>query len=113
MYVTQLVSDQDKALEFYTKHLGLEKRIDVAGQDGRFLTVAFKNQGWEVLLWPKKAERLGTLFLESDDLRRDFAELKARGVEFFEPEPEAYPYGMRVTARDPDGNPVNLRQARR
>ena len=32
--------------------------------------------------------------------------LKARGVKFLEPEPETYPFGLRATAVDPDGNPV-------
>jgi predicted enzyme related to lactoylglutathione lyase len=56
---------------------------------------------------------VSTLFIESDDLRKDFADLRARGVEFLEPEPEAYPFGMRVTAFDPDGNSVALRQRRK
>ena len=117
MFVTVFVSDQDRALAFYTNAFGFEKRIDVANPEGRFLTIAFKDQPWEVLLWPGTAGRakthpheLGTLFIESDDLRKDFAELKARGVEFVEKEPEAYTYGVRVTALDPDGNPVALRQ---
>ena len=87
--------------------------------EGRFLTIALKDQGFEVLLWlgaagqAKAAPGIGTLFIESDDLRKDFAELKARGVAFLEPEPETYPFGMRVTALDPDGNPVALRQTRK
>lgn len=38
---------------------------------------------------------LGGIFLESADLRNEFAELKGRGVEFLEPAPEDYLYGMR------------------
>ena len=38
MYFILLVSDQDKALDFYTK-LGFEKRIDYPGTEGRFLTL--------------------------------------------------------------------------
>ena len=38
MYFMLLVSDQDKALDFYTK-LGFEKRIDYPGTEGRFLTL--------------------------------------------------------------------------
>jgi catechol 2,3-dioxygenase-like lactoylglutathione lyase family enzyme len=119
MYVTVFVSDQDKALDFYTNHLGFETRADYDGPEGRFLTIALKNQGFEVLLWPgnagqaKTTSGVGPLFIESDDLRKDFDELKARGVEFVEPEPAAYPFGMRVTALDPDRNPVPLRQTRR
>jgi catechol 2,3-dioxygenase-like lactoylglutathione lyase family enzyme len=119
MYVTVFVSDQDKALDFYTNNFGFEKRADYKGSEGRFLTIALNNQGFEVILWPGKAGEaksmlgVGTLFIESDDLRKDFAELKARGVDFLEREPEAYPFGMRVTALDPDRNPVALRQARK
>jgi catechol 2,3-dioxygenase-like lactoylglutathione lyase family enzyme len=118
MYVTVFVSDQDKALDFYTNNLGFEKHADYNGPEGRFLTIALKEQGLEVLLWLGSAgaanagRGVGTLFIESNDLGKDFADLKARGVEFLEPEPEAYPFGMRVTALDPDGNPVALRQRR-
>jgi catechol 2,3-dioxygenase-like lactoylglutathione lyase family enzyme len=118
MYVTVFVSDQDKALDFYTNHLGFQKRVDYNGPEGRFLTIALKDQGFEVLLWRGSAgaadasRGVGTLFIESDDLKKDFADLKARGVEFLEPEPETYPFGMRATALDPDGNPVALRQTR-
>ena len=41
VYVTQFVSDQDKALDFYTRLLDFEKRVDIPTPDGgpRFLTV--------------------------------------------------------------------------
>jgi catechol 2,3-dioxygenase-like lactoylglutathione lyase family enzyme len=119
MYVTVFVSDQDKALEFYTRHFGFQKRADYNGPEGRFLTIVLGDHGFEVLLWlgtaghAKSTAPVSTLFIESDDLRKDFAELKARGVQFVEPEPEAYPFGVRVTALDPDRNPVALRQTRR
>jgi catechol 2,3-dioxygenase-like lactoylglutathione lyase family enzyme len=119
MYVTLFISDQEKALDFYTNSFGFQKRIDYKGSDGRFLTIAPKDQGPEVLLWlgasgrAKTAPGVGSLCIESDDLGRDFTELKARGVKFLEPEPETYAFGMRVTALDPDGNPVALRQMRK
>ena len=119
MYLTVFVSDQDKALDFYTNSFGFQKRADYKGPEGRFLTIALKDQGFEVLLWLGSAGAaattpgVGTLFIESDDLRKDFVDLKARGVEFLEPEPESYPFGMRVTAFDPDGNSVALRQRRK
>jgi catechol 2,3-dioxygenase-like lactoylglutathione lyase family enzyme len=119
MYVTVFVSDQDRALDFYTNSFGFQKHADYKGPEGRFLTIALKDQGFEVLLWLGSAGAadttpgVGTLFIESDDLRTDFAGLKARGVKFLEPEPEVYPFGMRVTAFDPDGNPVALRQTRK
>lgn len=119
MYVTLFVSDQEKALDFYTDSFGFQKVIDYKGPEGRFLTIGLKDQGPEVLLCLGTAGRtkatpgVGPLCIESDDLRRDFTELKARGVKFLEPEPETYAFGMRATALDPDGNPVALRQARK
>ena len=122
MYVTLFVSDPDKALEFYTKTFGFEKRADYTGPEGRFLTMALQ-RGPEVLLWPGTGGRAGTtgsprisvpgpLIIESDDLRKDFEALRTRGVQFADAEPEQYPFGVRVTALDPDGNRVSLRQTK-
>lgn len=53
VYVAMLVSDQDKALDFYTNVIGLEKRGDYPTPDGpRFLTVGVKGQDCELVLWP-------------------------------------------------------------
>jgi catechol 2,3-dioxygenase-like lactoylglutathione lyase family enzyme len=123
MYVTLFVSDQDQALDFYTQAFGFEKRADYPGPEGRFLTMALK-EGPEVLLWRGKAGHAdatgspqisvpGPLIIESDDLRKDFDMLRSRGVEFAGGEPEDYPFGVRVTALDPDGNRVSLRQTRK
>jgi hypothetical protein len=103
-----------------TKAFGFEKRADYPGPEGRFLTMALKG-GPEVLLWSGLAGRAATtespkisvpgpLIIESDDLRKDFEMLRSRGVQFADKEPENYPFGVRVTALDPDGNRVSLRQ---
>jgi predicted enzyme related to lactoylglutathione lyase len=125
MFTTLFVTDQDKALDFYTKMFGFEKRADNPGPEGRFLTIAFQGQGPEVLLWPGVAGRAnetpgsppnsspGTLFIESDDLRKDFEVLRSHGVNFADAEPEDYTFGVRVTALDPDGNRISLRQRRK
>jgi catechol 2,3-dioxygenase-like lactoylglutathione lyase family enzyme len=123
MYVTLFVTDQDKALDFYTTAFGFEKRADYPGPEGRFLTIGIKG-GQEVLLWPGVAGRAettgspqisvpGPLIIESDDLRKDFDMLRSRGVQFADKDPQNYPFGMRVTALDPDGNRVSLRQTRK
>lgn len=59
---------------------------------------------------PGGAGAPGPLILESDDLRKDFAIWRERGVVFEEPEPVDYPFGVRIEAVDPDGNRVSLRQ---
>ncbi|WP_330329880.1 VOC family protein [Streptomyces sp. NBC_00536] len=121
MYVTLYVTDQDRALSFYTEQLGLEKRIDYPGPDGRFLTVAVPGSPVELILWSHAAAAgqpaevvpnttPGPVILESDDLLEDFKVLRDRGVTFDRAEPESYPYGVRIEAVDPDGNRISLRQ---
>ena len=52
-YTSVLVSDQDRALDFYTNVLGLEKRVENPTPDGpRFLTVGVKGDEFQLVLWP-------------------------------------------------------------
>jgi catechol 2,3-dioxygenase-like lactoylglutathione lyase family enzyme len=119
IYVTVYVSDQDQALAFYTEALGLEKRIDYPGPEGRFLTVAPEDESVELILWPSASgprpavDAAAPVFLESDDLYKEFEVLRSRGVTFVESEPTPYPFGVRIAALDPDGNRVELRQRKR
>ncbi|RDI65581.1 VOC family protein [Nocardia pseudobrasiliensis] len=111
MFVTIYVTDQDRALEFYTERLGLEKRIDVTGPEGRFLTVGVPGNAAQIILWPHAAgAEPGPIVLESEDLRKDFEVMRQRGVAFDRSEPEDYPFGVRIGARDPDGNLISLRE---
>lgn len=119
MLVTIYVSDQDRALAFYTEGLGFEKGADNPGPDGRFLSVSPRDKSVQIVLWPGDPTRNpavggapGPVYIESDDLCKDFEVLRSRGVEFVQPEPEDYAYGVRVTALDPDGNRIELRQLR-
>ncbi|MEU9057049.1 VOC family protein [Streptomyces sp. NPDC048384] len=120
MYVTIYVTDQHRALGFYTEGLGLEKQLDFPGPDGRFLTVGVPDTPVQIILWSHAAAAgqgaaaaPGPLILESEDLRKDFEIMRRRGVTFEEPEPVDYPFGVRVEAVDPDGNRISLRQQRK
>jgi len=118
MYATVYVTDQDRALKFYTEALGLDKGVDFPGPDGRFLTVGVPGGPVQIILWsnagsagqPSDAGAPGPLILESDDLRGDFETWRERGVVFEEPGPVEYPFGLRIEALDPDGNRISLRQ---
>ena len=121
------VHDQDAALDFYTRVLGWEVRADVTMQEWgfRWLVVAPPGQEAGLVLMPvpgppmipaEDAERLGdlvgkgaggTLFLETDDCRAAYDELRARGVEFNDP-PTPQAYGIDTSFRDPSGNNVRL-----
>ncbi len=124
-YVTLLVSDQDKALDFYTKTLGFEKRGDNPTPQGpRFLTVGPKGQDLQIILWPGTqgsptsfpgytGYTPGMCFLETNDLRKDLEAFKSRGAKFEEARPVEQPYGVYATLLDPDGNRLTLREAPR
>jgi uncharacterized glyoxalase superfamily protein PhnB len=125
------VHDQDEALEFYTKKVGMELREDVTVPEMgnfRWLTVGPPGQeGIAIVLMAIPGPPImdattrsevtnlvakgfaGTIFLGTDDCRATFKELSSRGVEFVE-EPEERPYGIDSAFRDPSGNNVRLTQ---
>jgi catechol 2,3-dioxygenase-like lactoylglutathione lyase family enzyme len=125
MYATLYATDQERTLKFLTEGLGLEKRVDYPGPEGRFLTVGAVGSPFEIIVWagnpapgrPTEEAEPGTVpgpvILESNDLRADFEVFSSRGVTFEESEPVDYPFGVRITAIDPDGNRISLRQQRR
>jgi uncharacterized glyoxalase superfamily protein PhnB len=131
---TQLwVHDQDEALEFYTRKLGMEVIQDVTVPEMgnfRWLTVAPVGQsdvavvlmaipGPPVMDASTAAQVrdlmgkgfAGTVFLTTDDCRKSYEELRARGVEFTE-EPSDQPYGLDAGFHDPSGNSFRLTQIR-
>ena len=127
------VNDQDEALEFYTKKVGLEVRSDVTLPEMgnfRWLTVGPSGQPDIAIVLmaipgppvmdDAAAERVrdlmamgfaGTIFLTTEDCRASYEELKDRGVEFTE-EPEERPYGIDSSFRDPSGNSIRLTEVR-
>jgi catechol 2,3-dioxygenase-like lactoylglutathione lyase family enzyme len=125
------VLDQDEALAFYTEKLGMEVRADVTMAElGNFRWLTVSPPGQEdvtiVLMaipgapvfddeTARQIRELtakgaaGTVFLTTDDVRRDYEVLKARGVEFVDT-PEERPYGIDSGFRDPSGNHFRLTQ---
>jgi len=125
------VHDQDEALEFYTKKLGMEVRVDVTVPElgnFRWLTVSPPGQSdFAIVLMAipgppvldtETAEQVrtlmgkgfaGTVFLNTDDCQAAYEELRDRGVEFTEV-PEKRPYGIDSGFRDPSGNSFRLTQ---
>jgi predicted enzyme related to lactoylglutathione lyase len=117
VYVALLVSDQDKALDFYTNVIGLEKRVDSPTPAGpRFLTVGVKGQDFELVLWPgtPASAELGSAVytIEVEDIRMAFETLKSGGVEFEPPEILEFPWGSVARFQDPDGNRLQVREGR-
>ena len=127
------VHDQDEALDFYTKKLGMEVHSDVTLPEmGNFRWLAVGPAGQpdvSIVLMTipgppvmdaqtaAQVESLmakgfaGTIFLTTDDVYADYAQLKARGVEFSEA-PEERPYGIDSGFHDPSGNSFRLTQVK-
>lgn len=122
-HTTLYVLDQDRAKDFYVNKLGMECRDDAKMGAFRWLTVGPKTQpdvriilmaigaGPMVNEAHAKAMRdllaagapLGGGVLATDDLRRDYELLKAKGVEFPQP-PKQEPYGFAAVFKDDSGN---------
>ena len=104
------VTDQDRAIEFYTEKLGFEKRADIPFGDGnRWVEVAPAGATTTIaLVQPREGESAGVesrIALESADIDADHAALRERGVEV---DPEVMRMGGPVPPmfffRDADGN---------
>jgi catechol 2,3-dioxygenase-like lactoylglutathione lyase family enzyme len=117
---TIIVSDQERALDFYINTLGWEKRIDAMMGDGyRFLTVAPTGGQAELALGPAQMfsiepgagitrgrgmEGASGISFAVDDVDETYRTLSERGVRFTGP-PEQMPWGDKATwLLDPDGN---------
>src|SRR5258708_14584762 len=116
-----MISDQDKAADFYTKVPGFKKNQDAPTPNGpRFLTVGLPEQDFHLVLWPGtpgKAEPVygrspATCTIQVPDIRKAFEGLKAKGVQF-ETEGSEYPCGWPPVSCYLHGNPLPCRHAGR
>ena len=103
------VSDQDRALEFYTDKLGMEKRADIPyGEGSRWVSVAPAGADTEVaLVLPREGDQVGVevgLGLSSKDVDADNASLRERGVDVDDVMRMGDPVPPMFFFRDQDGN---------
>lgn len=122
------VLDQDAALDFYVGTLGLEVNADVDMGFMRWLTVNVPGHPDRQILLEKpgppamsqetarevrelltKGATGGSLIFTTEDCRKTYETLLARGVEFTD-EPTERPYGIDCGLRDPFGNSIRFTQ---
>lgn len=127
-HCTLWVEDQDEALAFYTDKLGFEVRMDNSLEGFRWLTVSPKGQrDLEIVLMPLKPNpmhdsdtiaqlkallakgALGSGVMHTDDCKKTYEQLKAKGVQFMQ-EPTERPYGTEAVFKDNSGNWFSLTQ---
>jgi catechol 2,3-dioxygenase-like lactoylglutathione lyase family enzyme len=111
---TIVVSDQDKAIDFYVNTLGWEVTADAPmGPNMRWVTVAPKGAATSIVLslpsWYTKKPSLEmgmntSIAFSADDMKKTYADLTKRGVKF-KSEPEMMPWGkLGAWFLDPDKN---------
>jgi catechol 2,3-dioxygenase-like lactoylglutathione lyase family enzyme len=121
-HITLLVRDFDEALFFYIEKMGFQKcRDDNVGEDMRWVTVSPKDQPDLELTFvlantEDKLKALGKqagdhvlMTLLTDDCKRDYLAMKAKGVNFYG-EPAKQMYGVDVVFEDLYGNLYDLVQ---
>jgi catechol 2,3-dioxygenase-like lactoylglutathione lyase family enzyme len=108
-FVTVPVTDQNRALDFYTRTLGFKITTDQPFNDTqRWIELRISGSDTGLVLFTPDgfADRIGTfqgLSFLVDDVKKTYDELKAKGVEFTGP-PQVADWGSSAVFKDPDGN---------
>jgi predicted enzyme related to lactoylglutathione lyase len=113
------VADQDRALQFYTEALGLEKRVDVPfGDGGRWIEVVPSGADTAIAICPPgptvtAGGKDTGISLQTDDIDSYHAQLKDRGVDV---DADVSRFGDAVPPlfwfRDPEGNTLMVTEVR-
>lgn len=108
-FVSIPVRDQDRALDFYTKRLGMRVITDSPFDDTqRWIELSIPRADTRVVLFTAAGHdsMIGgpmNITFVADDVAATSAELKARGVEFVQ-DPQKADWGTAAVFKDPDGN---------
>ena len=105
------VSDQDKAIAFYTEKLGMELRGDTPYGDGdRWVEVAPEGAATTIaLVPPREGQSVGVptnVGLTTEDVDADHAALKERGADVDDVMRMGDPVPPMFFLRDQDGNQI-------
>jgi len=106
------VSDQSKALEFYTKKLGFQIMTDQPFGTQRWIELGIPGSETKIALFtpPGQESRIGTfsnIGFIVDDMEKTYSTLTERGVEFEKP-PKKESWGTSAVFKDLDGNTFAL-----
>ena len=102
------VTDQDRALAFYTEKLGFRIATDQPFDDRqRWIELKIDGAETEIVLFrydggPEPGTRMNVTFW-TESVEETARQLKARGVEFVM-EPTVADWGTAAAFKDPDGN---------
>ena len=106
------MSDQDRALAFYTNKLGFETRADISVGDYRWIEVAPPGAETALVLEPGQGTvgMFTSVVFATDDMQATYDQLRSRGVRFTEEPTKQSWGGIQAQFVDPDGNTFVLVQ---
>ena len=120
--VIVMVSDQEKALEFYTKKIGFAKKVDTMSSGFRWIVVAprdsnavislvsplfIKDRGESLDNLEKRIGQSTGIWFYSKNIAQTYQELKSKGVKVTEPKKQIWG-GILCTVYDQDNNSFSL-----
>jgi lactoylglutathione lyase len=113
--ITVLVTDQDRALDFYQNALGFVVTADNKMANGfRWITVAPQGAETNLILYkasPNQLDKVGVwtgMVLYTEDIEKTYSQLTAKGV-VFSVEPQKLDWGgVEGQFKDLDGNSYEL-----
>ena len=112
-FVSIPVTDQARALTFYTERLGFQIFTDQQfGEGMRWIELKIARSDVKVVLFTPEQHKawIGgplNISFKCDDVAKTVAELRERGVEFVG-EPQKFHWGWHAQFKDPDGNTFSL-----
>jgi predicted enzyme related to lactoylglutathione lyase len=103
------VHDQSRALDFYTKKLGLKVFTDQPMGESRWIELQVPGGETMLVLWHESDhspdQKTPALVFVADNVEATYKDLKTRGVEFTQP-PKKEPWGEHAIFKDSEGNLV-------
>jgi predicted enzyme related to lactoylglutathione lyase len=107
-FTTVPVQDQARALEFYTKKLGLKVFTDQPMGDSRWIELQVPGAETLIVLFKTAnhaPDKIPAAVFVADNVQTTYEELKAKGVEFQQP-PKKEHWGEHAILKDSEGNLV-------
>jgi predicted enzyme related to lactoylglutathione lyase len=105
-FVVVPVQDQSRALDFYTKKIGLKVFTDQTMGDSRWIELQVPGAETLLVLFQQANHEPGKMpavVFVADNVKSTYEELKSRGVEFTQP-PKKEAWGEHAILKDSEGN---------
>ena len=107
-FTTVPVQDQGRALDFYTKKLGLKVFTDQTAGEMRWIELQVPGAETMLVLFKQPNHQQGespAVVFDCDNVQTTYEDLRSKGVEFVQP-PKKEHWGEHAIFKDSEGNLV-------